>query len=102
MGRKSLVLFVFLSAGPATAQTSTPSKPEVLTLEREMALALSAAPEHLRAAAGLYALEADGFRQVRESKNGFTCIVNRDHPLNLKPTCFDAEGTATIVPKIVQ
>lgn len=34
---------------------------------------------------------------VRDSQNSFTCIVNRDHPLNLKPTCYDAEGTATIL-----
>ena len=38
----------------------------------------------------------------RESTNGFTCIVNRDHPLNQKPVCFDAEGTATILPKILR
>jgi hypothetical protein len=28
--------------------------------------------------------------------------VNRDHPLNQKPTCYDAEGTATIVPKVLR
>jgi hypothetical protein len=26
--------------------------------------------------------------------------VNRDHPKALKPTCFDEEGTATILPTI--
>jgi hypothetical protein len=41
-------------------------------------------------------------KSTKSPKNGFACIVNRDHPLSLKPTCFDAEGTATIVPKIVQ
>ncbi len=76
--------------------------PELLPHDREIALALSAAPEHLRKYAGVYVLERNGFVKVRESKNGFTCIVNRDHPLNQKPVCFDAEGTATILPKILR
>ncbi len=67
-----------------------------------MELALSAAPDHLRKDAGVYVLEKNGFVKVRESGNGFTCIVNRDHPLNLKPTCYDAEGTTTILPKVLR
>jgi hypothetical protein len=74
----------------------------LLPREKEIALALSAAPEHLRNAAGVYVLERNGFVKVRDSTNGFTCIVNRDHPLNQKPVCFDAEGTSTILPKILR
>ena len=70
--------------------------------DREMAMALSAAPEQLRDGAAVYVLESAGFVKVRESRNGFSCIVNRDHPLNLKPTCYDAEGSATILPKVIQ
>jgi hypothetical protein len=81
---------------------STQSLPELLPQEKEIALALSAAPEHLRNNAGVYVLKRDGFVKVRDSTNGFTCIVNRDHPLNQKPVCFDAEGTATILPKILR
>jgi hypothetical protein len=76
--------------------------PQLLPREKEIALALSAAPEHLRKGAGVYVLERSGFVKVRDSANGFTCIVNRDHPLNQKPVCFDAEGTATILPKILR
>ena len=76
--------------------------PELLPREKEIELALSAAPEHLRKGAGVYVLERNGFVKVREATNGFTCIVNRDHPLNQKPVCFDAEGTATILPKILR
>ena len=65
-------------------------------------MALAAAPEHLRAGAAVYVLEANGFVKVRDSQNGFSCIVNRDHPLNRKPTCYDAEGSATILPKVLQ
>jgi hypothetical protein len=81
---------------------STQRLPELLPKEKETELALSAAPEHLRKGAGAYVLECNGFVKVRESTNGFTCIVNRDHPLNQKPVCFDAEGTATILPKILR
>lgn len=77
-------------------------RPEVLPHTCEMNLALSAAPQHLRDGAGVYVLGEDGYVLDRDSQNGFTCIVNRDHPRVLKPTCFDAEGTATIVPKIVR
>jgi len=83
---------------PAAAQ----ALPELLPREKEIALALSAAPEHLRKGAGVYVLERNGFVKVRDSTNGFTCIVNRDHPLNQKPVCFDSEGTATILPKILR
>ena len=81
---------------------SAQALPELLPQEKEIALALSAAPEHLRNNAGVYVLKRNGFVKVRESTNGFTCIVNRDHPLNQKPVCFDAEGTATILPKILR
>lgn len=78
------------------------STPEVLPQTCEVNLALSAGPDHLREGAGVYALGEGGYEQVQASTNGFTCIVNRDHPRVLKPTCFDVEGSATIVPKILK
>ena len=83
-------------------QSPSLQKPAVPPRDREVTMALSAAPAHLRDEAGVYALEATGFVKVRDSKNGFNCIVNRDHPLSLKPTCYDAEGSATILPKVIQ
>lgn len=74
---------------------------ELLPRTCEVALALSAAPEHLRGDATVYALEKEGYLKVREGANNFICIVNRDHPRVLKPTCFDREGAETIVPKIL-
>ena len=94
-------LISFMVASGAQ-QTASPQKPEVPPRDREVTMALSAAPAHLRDDAGVYALDATGFVKVRDSKNGFTCIVNRDHPLSLKPTCYDAEGSATILPKVIQ
>ena len=97
----SLLLTAPALSGPARSPAS-PSIPELLPREQEIALALSAAPEHLRAGAAVWALEKDGFVKVRDSRNGFGCIVNRDHPLNRKPTCYDAEGVATILPKVLR
>ena len=93
-----------LTVSPALAQkagTHGPEPPPLLPPDQEIQLALSAAPEHLRGGAGVYVLEENGYEKVRDSSNGFTCIVNRDRPLNREPMCFDAEGTATIIPKIL-
>ncbi|MCH9648133.1 MAG: hypothetical protein K0U98_07840 [Deltaproteobacteria bacterium] len=91
---------------PASAEGREPVEKkqlpvQVLPASCEINLALSAAPEHLRAEATVYALEETGYRKERQGSNGFTCIVNRDHPRVLKPTCFDREGGETIVPKIL-
>jgi hypothetical protein len=90
-------------AAPALAQTPDPaSLPELKARDAETVLALDAAPEALRAGAGVYVLERLGYVKARESSNGFTCIVNRDHPRAIKPTCYDAEGTATILPAVLR
>jgi hypothetical protein len=107
----SFTLVLGLGQFQAAHSQNAPSKavssaqlqpPELMTRERETEMALSAAPDHLRDKAGVYVLEKNGFIKVRESTNGFACIVNRDHPLNMKPTCYDAEGTATILPKVLR
>tara|TARA_R100001143_G_C3358635_1_gene134134 strand:+ start:1044 stop:1664 length:621 start_codon:yes stop_codon:yes gene_type:complete len=85
----------------ALAQTGNSSKPELLEQNEEIRIALSAAPEHLRDGAGIWVLTTEGYRQIKVSENNFTCIINRDHPFNLKPTCYDAEGSRTILPKVV-
>jgi hypothetical protein len=101
---------IFVLAFTFQAQTPSPASghslaqglPELMPQEKEMVMALSAAPDHLRDKAGVYVLEKTGFVRVRETANGFTCIVNRDHPLNLKPTCYDSEGAATILPVVLR
>ena len=74
---------------------------EILPEACEESLALSAAPQHLRADAGVWVPGEGGFLQTRETRNRFTCVVNRDDPRVLKPTCFDAEGTRSILPKVI-
>jgi hypothetical protein len=93
----ALALFIIVAVpGRAVAQQPV----DLLPLKQEVSLALSAAPPYLRDSAGVWALQADGWVEVRESSNGFTCAVNRDHALSRKPTCWDAEGTATILPVV--
>jgi hypothetical protein len=74
--------------------------------EVESKLALSAGPAHLREAATVYVFMPGGYIRTRIGTNGVSCIVNRDAFLDgyeaLKPTCFDAEGTARIVPMILR
>jgi hypothetical protein len=72
----------------------------------EHALALSAAPEPLRAGATVYVFGPTGFRKVRAGTNGFTCLVNRDGffygGAAFKPTCWDAEGATSYVPVMLR
>lgn len=92
-----LVAFV-LSAQPKPV----PKTPELMPRDSEIKLALAAAPPHLRDAATVYVLERNGYVLARKGGNGFTCLVHRDHPLNQKPTCWDREGSETIVPAVLK
>jgi hypothetical protein len=79
------------------AQTEAP-KPKYdfgLPREERIKLAESAAPPEISGKATVYVLERTGYAKVREGTNGFTCFVHRQAPVNLEPTCFDAEGSAT-------
>jgi hypothetical protein len=94
----------------ALAGSSELSAAELATIllpqEREIELALEAGPEHLRAGATVYVFGKDGYRKVRDGDNGFTCLVNRDGNQkgdnDLKPTCWDAEGSRTILPVMLR
>jgi hypothetical protein len=85
-----------------SGQTPPPRIPELLSRDAEITLALNAAPAHLRDAATVYVLESKGYVVARKGSNGFTCLVHRDHPLNQKPTCWDREGSETIVPAVLR
>jgi hypothetical protein len=76
-----------------------------ITPDQEIILAQSAAPAAVARDAAVYVFGKTGYERVREGKNGFTCLVNRDSFLEgyevLKPTCWDAEGSTTIVPQVL-
>lgn len=71
--------------------TFTSSAAEIRELDRECekALALSAAPKHLRSNAGVYVLASDGYELITPASNGFACIVERNHKDSVVPQCFD-------------
>jgi hypothetical protein len=66
-----------------------------LPREEKIKLAEGAAPPEISGKATVYILERSGYVKVRDGSNGFSCFVDRQDPLNLEPTCFDAEGSAT-------
>jgi hypothetical protein len=84
------------------------AEPAMLYLpeDEEIRLALEAGPEHLRDGATVYVFGKSGYRKVRSGTNGFTCLVNRDGNQtgdnDVKPTCWDPEGTRTLVPVMLR
>jgi hypothetical protein len=86
-----------LGAGAVPAQKDFPP---LLVESQETAAALEAAPEHLRQDAGVYVLTSMGYHRVRESRNGFNCLIERDLPGAFEPRCFDAEGSVTLLPVV--
>lgn len=76
---------------------ATAAAPAIVELgeKEEVEIALSAAPEHLRADAGVYRLGPGGYQLVRASRNGFTCLVAREPNSGIGPQCYDAEGSET-------
>ena len=94
-----LILAGLLLAGNAAAhaQTEKPKPAYDFSLSREerIKLAEGAAPPEISGQATVYVLERTGYVKVREGTNGFSCFVDRQTPLNLEPTCFDAEGSAS-------
>jgi hypothetical protein len=79
----------------AQAQELTPKYDFSLSREEKTKLAESAAPLEISGRATIYVLDRTGYLKAREGTNGFTCFVDRQAPVNLEPTCFDAEGSAT-------
>jgi hypothetical protein len=93
---QTVVAFDLGQANTENTSVKLPILPEAC----EVSLALSAAPDYLRTQAGVYVLRSSGYELHRRGTNPFTCIVNRDDPRVLKPTCLDATGTETVIPKI--
>src|SRR5215213_2560782 len=89
------LLIILALAQPLTAIKSVdPSTPEAV----QVALAESAAPPPVAHAAAVFVLGPKGYKKVRDGSNGFTCLISRQRRDTLEPECFDAEGTATVVP----
>jgi hypothetical protein len=108
---RSTILFAPIAVlNVAVAQTASTEAMTrlnvVLPRAAEEQLALSAAPEHLRAAATVYVYGERGYERIRAGSNGFTCLVNRDAFLYgawaFKPTCWDIQGEKTYLPVMLK
>lgn len=91
------ILFSTLSAVATAAPTH-----DLLPRAEEVALARSAGLAPWNEEATVYVLENNGYVKAVEGTNGFTCLVGRDHPGTQWPICFDAEGSRTIVPRVLR
>jgi len=96
-----------LSCSAADQDTSKEPTKEVQLVgastprERQIELALSAAPTAVSSKAAVYILGAKGYEKVREGTNGFNCLVERSFKgttqTSAAPACFDAEGSRTLM-----
>lgn len=96
-----LILMATVGGGQAVAQSVAAGRtgPRTLLLrEREIALARTAAPPAVSRDATVMVLTERGFEVAVKGTSGVTCVVNRSHPQSLEPHCFDAEGSATVLP----
>jgi len=92
--------------GESVAQPEAPAasiaSPRLMDRASETALALSACPPPVASGAAVYVLERSGYVRVRESQNGFTAIVQHSLPTSQEPQCMDAEGTRTLLPRLLK
>src|SRR5882672_9576453 len=110
MLRHLLVSCVVISAcgflpGEIKAAGEVPPQ-ALLAPEKEIELALKAAPVHLRGEATVFVFGKHGYEKARTGTNGFNCMVNRDGVQNgdtaVHPTCWDPEGSRTILPVMLR
>jgi len=100
---------VVLSGGATATAKDEPQEPtrevHLVTAstarERQIELAVSAAPTEVSSKAAVYILGSKGYEKVREGTNGFSCLIERSFKgttqTSSAPACFDAEGSRTIM-----
>jgi len=82
-------------APSSAAETAPPHYDAAVSRDRQIELALSAAPPAVAANAAVYVLARNGYEKVRDGSNGFSCMVERELVTTMEPQCFDAEGSRT-------
>jgi hypothetical protein len=97
---------VLSSSAAAQDKLKEPTK-EVYTIdastprERQIELALSAAPTEVSSKATIYILGAHGDEKARDGTNGFSCFIWRSFKetmqVSASPACFDAVGSRTLM-----
>jgi hypothetical protein len=98
----------------AQSQKSPPLGEYLMTPEKEITLARSAAPESISSRATVKILTTNGYKVAAEGDNGFVCMVMRSwaapsfwpekqrrsiyDPKVLAPICFDPIASRTVLP----
>src|SRR5499425_1539385 len=90
------------SAAAQSTQAAGSQQPPLMDRQKEIALALSACPPFVASKAAVYVLDKSGYVKVRDSQNGFTAIVQHSLPTSQEPQCMDAEGTRTLLPRMLK
>lgn len=90
-----LGLALFAIASTTTAHADAPPSDR----DKEIALALEAAPAFVSAKAGVWVHDKTGYVKARDSQNGFICVVDHRIPVATEPQCLDEEGVKTFFPK---
>ena len=94
-----------LVAAPAAGQPAPVAggqQPPVMQRDEEIALALSACPPFVASKAAVYVLDRTGYVKASDGQNGFTAIVQHSLPTSQEPQCMDAEGTRTLLPRMLK
>jgi hypothetical protein len=106
----SLLAFASM-ASAADTKTELDNKGRIRQLrfldkQTEIDLALRAGPEQVSSDASVFVFGHNGYEKVKQGSNGFVCLVNRDGQQHggdtLRPTCWDPEGSITIVPVMLR
>lgn len=95
------LLLVVLTVTPCAGQSvgagrAGPRPP--MDRAAEIALARSAAPASVSAAARVLVFENGRFVVADSGRSGAACLVNRSWPASIEPECFDPEAAATVMP----
>src|SRR5262249_24718483 len=78
--------------------TGYPVPPRPMPEAEEIALARTAAPAEISAAADVWVLRASGPAKARAGTNGCSCIVSRDlHEGSLYPICVGREASGRVL-----
>jgi hypothetical protein len=93
---------ICITAGAQSRLSDGHPMPRLMDREQEMNMALSACPGAVAKAAGVYVLTRSGYEKARDSRNGFTAIVQHSAPTATEPQCMDAEGSRTILQRYLK
>jgi hypothetical protein len=92
---------VLFSSAAAQDMPQDPTVTASTPRERQIELALSAAPSDVSNKATVYVLGSKGYEKAREGTNGISCFVWRSFKETMQvsaaPACFDAEGSRTLM-----